>query len=661
MLIRLAAAIALSALALQQTPVFRSGIEIVQLDVSVLDRNRRPVRGLTQADFTVLEDGKQRPIAGFTSFDIEPDPEPSAGWMRDVSPDITTNEQRQRRLMILVMDDAMIPQIPDAIRDSKKIALSIIDRLSADDYVALVYTGDGRWAQGFTNDKTKLRAALDGLKPGLTGYRFGLDTGGVDVDLHFYMGAVRTLSDIADYLIAVPHRRKALFWVSPGVPFDSLELAPIRALTPGEAFKNPSAKPVSVAIDMRDLMERINLIFERARQSNVTIYPIDPMGLGGMKVFLESRRLPEEVVVRKTAALQDSLAMAAANTGGRTVMNTNDWDPGITAIFEENQSYYLIGYESASSKPDGRLHRVDVKVNRPNVDVRTRSTYAAPKPPKPADPKTPPVSPESQALREAIAGVMPDAALPMRVAVAPIAIADDKLVSVAVVLGVRQPIAAKSTERITETTELQISVFTPEGSHRETTRHTARLVIRPGADAEAAYEVLGLIELPAGRYALRVAAHNGTTKKSGSVFTDVVVPAFAEAPFSATPILFATSPGRASAPTGVFWNVLPIVPTADREFAGAQNVSAFMRVFQVGKRPIEPVTVTVLIRNAADQIVERDSRTIEARQFANPGLASADFRYGVPTWRLPPGQYLLTFEASLGDTVLRRDIRFRVY
>ena len=41
-----------------QPPTFRTGVDAVQLDVSVLDKDRRPVRGLTAADFTVLEDGK---------------------------------------------------------------------------------------------------------------------------------------------------------------------------------------------------------------------------------------------------------------------------------------------------------------------------------------------------------------------------------------------------------------------------------------------------------------------------------------------------------------------------------------------------------------------------------------------------------------------------
>jgi len=210
-----------------QAPVFKSKVEIVQLDVSVLDKHRQPIKGLTEKDFTIFEDGKPQKIVGFSAFDIDAGPPPATGWMKDVPPDVTTNSLKpEARLFVLVMDDAMIPQDPFAIQSSKKIALSIIDKLGPDDLTAVVFTGDNRKTQDFTSDKTKLRVAVDKFNPGLTGYRFGLDTNYVDVDLWFYQSAVRTLGNIAEYLAGVPNRRKALFWVSPGVPMDLLNCKP---------------------------------------------------------------------------------------------------------------------------------------------------------------------------------------------------------------------------------------------------------------------------------------------------------------------------------------------------------------------------------------------------------------------------------------------------
>src|SRR5215468_2419083 len=90
--------LALGAMVGGQTPQFRAGVDLIQLDVSVLDKKtHRPVRGLTMADFSVLEDGRQQPIAAFAAVDV---PDPPAvpvvdgkpvTWLRDVPPDVQSN------------------------------------------------------------------------------------------------------------------------------------------------------------------------------------------------------------------------------------------------------------------------------------------------------------------------------------------------------------------------------------------------------------------------------------------------------------------------------------------------------------------------------------------------------------------------------------------
>jgi hypothetical protein len=54
----LAVSVCIAAAFLAQT--FRGGIDLVHLDVTVPDRDRRPVRGLTAEDFEVYEDGALR-------------------------------------------------------------------------------------------------------------------------------------------------------------------------------------------------------------------------------------------------------------------------------------------------------------------------------------------------------------------------------------------------------------------------------------------------------------------------------------------------------------------------------------------------------------------------------------------------------------------------
>ncbi len=707
-----------------QTPVFRTKVEVVQLDVSVLDKHRQPVRGLTQKDFTILEDGKPQPIVGFATFDVDAAPPPAVGWMRDVPADVTTNELKDSRLFVIVMDDALIPQDPAFTRNARAIATTIIDQVGPDDLTAIVFTGDRRKTQDFTNDKTKLRAAVDKFNPGLAGYRFGLDTFGIDGDLYFQQSSARVLNSVAEFLIDVPNRRKAVFYISPGVPMD------LQGVVPNDqnglpVSDNPIAKKEHVEIpiclyplpclpgDPRnvwgyrfppeaqvDMARRTEDTFRRAQRANVTFYPIDPTGLDGMRGYLSARlgSMNQPVSQHKATAQQDYLAAVAANTGGRTILNTNDFAPGIKDVFAENSSYYLIGFEPTNTAADGTLRKIQVTVNRPDVEVRTRSSYYAPEPDKPAEKKNAknPMTPEAEALAKAMGGILPRAGMPMRVAVAPFAVPGQRLATVAIVLGITEPVPpAAAKVRITETTELLTSAFTPEGEARGAQRHTARVVLRAGANGEAAYEVLARIDLPPGRYDLRLAAHNSTSNRDGSVFTDVTVPDYSNIPFSAAPVVLGATPGRVSAPKDLLAPLLPFVPTAEREFSRTDKVTSLLRLYQNGQKSVERVQLSLQVRDSQNQINVSQTQTIAADrftaverpaeappspnpsplirvrglptptpealdQFANLGLRTADVKYDVPLATLTPGPHLLTFEATLGSTTIRRDVRFEV-
>src|SRR4029079_14300971 len=83
-----------------QTPApqatFRGGTDLVQVDVSVLDGKRHPVRGLTAADFTIFEDDQPRDVQAFTEVDLPDRVAPQdAAWTRDVPADVASNRTTQ--------------------------------------------------------------------------------------------------------------------------------------------------------------------------------------------------------------------------------------------------------------------------------------------------------------------------------------------------------------------------------------------------------------------------------------------------------------------------------------------------------------------------------------------------------------------------------------
>jgi Ca-activated chloride channel family protein len=59
-------ALALFAMPLQAQPVFRSGVDLVHLGVTVMGKDGQPVSGLTAEDFVIQEEGREQEIAYFS-------------------------------------------------------------------------------------------------------------------------------------------------------------------------------------------------------------------------------------------------------------------------------------------------------------------------------------------------------------------------------------------------------------------------------------------------------------------------------------------------------------------------------------------------------------------------------------------------------------------
>jgi hypothetical protein len=71
---KLLAAISIATLLLSQPtqpPTFRTGVDLVQVDVVVVDKDGRHVRGLAAPDFALRDRGRSQPIATFEEIGHE--------------------------------------------------------------------------------------------------------------------------------------------------------------------------------------------------------------------------------------------------------------------------------------------------------------------------------------------------------------------------------------------------------------------------------------------------------------------------------------------------------------------------------------------------------------------------------------------------------------
>ena len=102
-------------------------------------------------------------------------------------------------------------------------------------------------------------------------------------------------------------------------------------------------------------------LIDKANRGNAAFYTIHPGGL--------TSSMPDR---------NGALASLASGTDGLNIMNSNDLEKGLKKISDDMSSYYLLGYYSTNSKPDGRFRSITVRVKQPNVQVRARKGYRAP-------------------------------------------------------------------------------------------------------------------------------------------------------------------------------------------------------------------------------------------------------------------------------------------
>ena len=615
----------------QQVPQFRSRVDLVHLDVSVLDRDRRPVKGLGPADFTVLENGVEQSIAAFSAVDM-PDPEPpKAAWMREVAPDVRTNEDlKERRLFLIIIDDAATELWPLVTKNVRESALRIIDKLHPADLAAVVFTRTNKNSQDFTSDRGRLRSAIESFSGGS---REGMPDLYFRMSVEVVMRAVQALGDL-------PDRRKSIVYIGEGVPVD-LELAAgpsALGLADSGAFSSISQRGA-----MQQLIHMMSLAFQAAARANINVYTIDACGF---RVAGPPGKCQPGMEV-------DYLINIAAATNGHAGVNSNDLGPAVDAIFIENGSYYLLGYQTTELRQDGKFRRLEVKVNRPGVEVRARTGYQSEKPDAAMKRKA---ELASRPLGAALAGILPKSDLPMQLTAVPFAVPGKKEAGVAVILGVRQPIRDTGARTI-EKVDLVVRAFDTNGKPFGTTNLRADVTIRADASGLAEYEVLSRIDLKPGRYQLRTAANVGSLGTAGSLYYDVVVPDFMDAPVSLSALVLSSSAAPIVAPRDALKTLIPIVPTTKRTFRPSDQASAFIRVYQGGNKPLVDVPLRVQLRNDANVLVVDRLEQLAAASFSSG--RSADVNIGLPLSRLTPGAYLLTFEALLKDLV-RRDLRFNV-
>lgn len=661
-----------------QAPTFRTGVELVEVDVVVVDKDGHPVEGLTAEDFTVLDRKKPQKIATFDEvMHRHPDESAAMAPIRGVRLDVSNNQTAQAdRLIVMVVDDLHIYK--ERTDRAREIARNVVADLGSRSSMAVLFTSQEHSTQ-VTSDSARLLAAVDTLKGRQSwrrphqaidkqkGARIDPEDSAESAlgkvgesqltstqDFFDNMTQYKTLQDAARMLGSGDARRKAFVLLSEGIGKDLSGLFGAMA-PPGEAPQGGAAYAagnLSGLTSMATTPYHDNALIdmmESMRRGNVATYAIDPRGKVESKDLARecfpaprpgvdpcSNDMAEWYSVVRMA--QHGLEITSEASGGFAVTNTDDFTAGLKRIVEDLDHYYLLGFYPVETKGKG-YRSLEVKVaGHPDWKLRYRRGYMPSGPPPP--PKT------SDPLMALSAGILPKAGLPLRLTAIPLpgAAATTRVVLALEVSAARRDLQ-EADGKIRDTLKYEVLIVDEKKAKvRLVTGLEGRLTLSPLVAAEAApeivsYQVSDAIDVVPGHYEFRVSASSAKLAKGGSAYLDVEVPDFRAAPMVVGGFAIGYAEGsRVPVAPKTGPPALPFPPSLDRVFAASDTLRIYFEasVRAADARPIPSI-----------DLVDASGRVVRS---PSPSFVSGDpirVDTAIPLTGLKPGAYVL--RATLGS------------
>jgi VWFA-related protein len=328
--------------ATEAQPIFRSGVKLVLVDVSVTGDDDQPLADLTPADFELTEDGLPQQVEQATLVRLDGTPRGNGEALEIRSPEHALAEAGRDdvRLFAVFMDDYHLGRYPQEMLPLRKGLTDFLGTMLGPlDLVTVMNPITPLSALEWTRDKAKLVRAIrtyEGRNDNFIGRSALEESQGLSRNIFRVRSQVviTALQALVMHLSGLREGRKTLLVVSQGIPlmFD-----------------------VSLEPEFQALLREAN-------RGNVIIHTMDPRGLG------------QGTIVHNT------LYRLASETGGQSIVNTNDLSKGLAKVVRDASHHYLIGYAPTRELNDGKFHKIAVKVKRKGARTVARRGYWAPSP-----------------------------------------------------------------------------------------------------------------------------------------------------------------------------------------------------------------------------------------------------------------------------------------
>ncbi len=407
-----------------QQPVFRSGVDLLTVDATVVDRDGRQITDLTPEEFLVEVDGKPRTVVSAEYVKLEDDAPVIVGARRVASPApaenpfFSTNARTLApgRVILLLVDEGNIRL--GMGRDVMRSAAKFVDGLSPNDRVAVVAIPRGALVD-FTSEHERVREALLATVGRASPFKG-----------RFFM----SLSEaIAAYEHSDATLRNQLFMRECAAVLNNpVELTRCEIEVEQEAGELVHHQRQQTQASLHGMREVLRSLAALDGPKSVILISEGLVleGLGGevdeiaaiaadVRASLDVMLLDVPAVdvtqaQRPTTPREDrdrqvtGLEMIAGLSRGALHRVLSSSDPAFTRIMRSMAGHYLIGVEAQASDRDGRRHRISVRTSRRGVTLFSRRGFLATTSPA----ATSPADAVSRALRAPL--TMND--VPMRLA-----------------------------------------------------------------------------------------------------------------------------------------------------------------------------------------------------------------------------------------------------
>ena len=223
-----AAVVAVGLLAQQQAPqqpTFRTRAELVRVDVTVLDRNGKPLPNLTADDFTVFQDGVPQKVQTFQFIEYNGAYGPDEDLTMTIGPRDGRNDQLARddvRLFLVFWDEYhILPNYQDAFL-REELTGFVRTMVNPTDFVAIMDPWTPMSHLEFSRDRYRLANQIRALR----GRQGVLIPRNAAEENHFGPGSVpfvreqvslTALKSAIAHLGALREGRKTIVYLEPGI------------------------------------------------------------------------------------------------------------------------------------------------------------------------------------------------------------------------------------------------------------------------------------------------------------------------------------------------------------------------------------------------------------------------------------------------------------